>query len=258
MSTDLTFSLEAPLAWLTLDRLEKRNAVTHGMWVAIEAAAQRLSADGDHVRVALVRGAGVEAFSAGADIQEMRDNLPHPQRMRDMQDAVQRALDGWAGVPQPTVAVIRGACTGGGCALALACDLRLATPESFFMVPPARLGLVYSLADTKRLVDAVGIARARELLFSARRIGAEEALQWGLVQRIVPGDRIEQAARELALDIARNAQSSVRAAKRVIGLIAAGASRETAESRALYDEAFFSPDFHEGAQAFMEKRPPRF
>jgi enoyl-CoA hydratase/carnithine racemase len=161
--------------------------------------------------------------------------------MREMQAAVQVAMEAWARVPIPTIAVIRGACTGGGCGLTLACDLRIATPDSFFAVPPARLGLVYSLADSRRLVDLVGPSRAKDILFTARRV-----------------DALEARALELVATIAANAGHSVRSAKTIVNAIADGATAETADSRRLYDESFSSPEFAEGARAFLEKRAPRF
>ena len=158
----------------------------------------------------------------------------------------------------PTLAAIRGACTGGGCGLALTCDLRLATPDAFFAIPPAKLGLAYSLADTKRLYDLVGPSRAKEILFTGRRVSAPEALEIGLINEIVPADALEQHAAALARDIAGNAGNSVRAAKAVVNMITAGVLAETPESRRYYDESFASPEFLEGARAFIEKRPARF
>jgi enoyl-CoA hydratase/carnithine racemase len=205
-----------------------------------------------------VRGSGHEAFSAGADIAEMEQQLRDPPALEVTQQAVQVAQDAWARLPKPTIAVIEGACTGGGCGLALTCDLRLATPDSFFAIPPAKLGLVYSLVDTRRLVDVVGPARAKEMLFTGRRVAADEALQFGLVNRLVPAAELDVQAEALAREIAASAQSSVRAAKRIVDLIAAGAAEETAESRALYAGAFHGSDFLEGARAFLAKRLPKF
>jgi len=164
----------------------------------------------------------------------------------------------WERLPMPTLAVIRGACTGGGCGLALACDLRLATPDAFFAIPPAKLGLAYSLADTKRLHDLVGPSRAKEILYTGRRILAEEALSLGLINEIVAAEALEERAVSLAREIADNAGNSVRAAKAVVNMITAGVLAETPESRRYYDESFSSPEFLEGARAFMEKRRPRF
>lgn len=255
--SDIQIEHEAPLAWVLLNRPQRRNAVTSAMWQRLPALAAELEADAS-VRVALLRGAGQEAFSAGADISEMEATMAHPERMRSMQDAVQIAQDGWARLTLPTIAVIHGACVGGGCGLALACDLRLAADDSVFAIPPAKLGLVYSLADTKRLVDLVGPSFAKEMLFTGRRVSAREAYDCGLVNHVLPAAQLDSAARELALAIASNAQSSVRGAKRIIAELIDGSHAESTETRALYDDAFSSPEFIEGARAFLEKRLPRF
>ncbi len=165
--SDLQVEFAAPAAWVTLNRPARHNAVTAEMWSALAAIARQIETM-PSIKAVLLRGAGGAAFSAGADIAEMRQNLGHAERMRQMQEAVLVAMDAWARIPVPTIAVIRGACNGGGCGLTLACDLRIATPDSFFSVPPAKLGLVYSLADTRRLVDLVGPSRAKEILFTAR------------------------------------------------------------------------------------------
>ena len=146
----------------------------------------------------------------------------------------------------------------GGCGLALACDLRLATPDAFFAIPPAKLGLAYSLADTKRLYDLVGPSRSKEILYTGRRILADEALSLGLVNEIVAAEALEERAASLAGEIAENAGNSVRAAKAVVNMITTGVLTETSESRRYYDESFSSPEFLECARAFIEKRRPRF
>jgi enoyl-CoA hydratase/carnithine racemase len=178
--------------------------------------------------------------------------------MKAMQQVVLDAQADWGRLPMPTLAVVRGACTGGGCGLALACDLRLASPDAFFAIPPAKLGLAYSLADTKRLYDLVGPSRAKEILYTGRRIGAEEALRIGLINEIVAAEALAARADALAREIAANAGNSVRAAKAVVDMISSGVLAETPDSRRFYDESFSSPEFAEGARAFMEKRPPRF
>jgi enoyl-CoA hydratase/carnithine racemase len=249
---DLRLDYDPPLAWVTFNRPERRNAVTSAMWQELRLLVDELEGRTD-VLVVLMRGAGAEAFSAGADITEMRTQLAAPESLRVTQQAVQDGENAWAQLDRPTIALISGACTGAGCGLALACDLRLATPSSFFAVPPARLGLVYSLVDTRRIVDLAGPARAKEILFTGRRISAEEAVQWGLVNRLVPQDSLETEGRALASQIASLVPHSVRAAKRIINAIAAGARAETEESRRLYAESFNSEAFRTAAAAFVAK-----
>lgn len=255
--SELLTDIHPPIARVTLNRPEKRNAITGAMWQGLHALAGQIGADAS-IKVVLLSGAGSEAFSAGADIAEMRTQLADPAGLRTVQQAVLDAQAAWEALPIPTIAMIRGACTGGGCGLALSCDLRLASPDAFFAIPPAKLGLAYSLADTKRLYDLVGPSRAKEILFTGRRIGADEALGLGLVNHIIPGDALESRATALAQEIAGNAGNSVRAAKAVVALLSAGVDAETPQTRRYFDEAFFSPQFEEGARAFIEKRPPKF
>ena len=255
--SELLTDIHPPVARVTIDRPDKRNALSSAEWQGLRAVAAQLVAD-PALRVVLLQGAGDAAFSAGADIAEMQRNLADPVRMKAMQQVVLDAQADWERLPMPTIAVIRGACTGGGCGLALACDLRLASPDAFFAIPPAKLGLAYSLADTKRLQDLVGPSRAKEILFTGRRVGAAEALAIGLVNELVAADALASRADALAREIAGNAANSVRAAKTVVAMIASGVLAETPESRRFYDESFGSPEFAEGARAFMEKRPPRF
>lgn len=255
--SDLVTDIHPPIARITINRPERRNAISSAMWQELEAIAAGLNDDAV-IKVVVITGAGDAAFSAGADILEMQQALSDPPRMKVMQQSVLDAQVAWERLPMPTLAVIRGACTGGGCGLALACDLRLATPDAFFAIPPAKLGLAYSLADTKRLHDLVGPSRAKEILYTGRRILAEEALSLGLINEIVAAEALEERAVSLAREIADNAGNSVRAAKAVVNMITAGVLAETPESRRYYDESFSSPEFLEGARAFMEKRRPRF
>jgi enoyl-CoA hydratase/carnithine racemase len=255
--TELLTDIHPPVARITLNRPDRRNALSSQMWFGLLEITARLASE-PSVKVALITGAGDAAFSAGADIAEMRDGLADPSAMKRMQQAVLDAQAAWERLPIPTIAVIRGACTGGGCGLALACDLRLATPDAFFAIPPAKLGLAYSLADTKRLYDLVGPSRAKEILFTGRRVNAEEALALGMINEIAPSDALEDRALSLAREIAGNAGNSVRAAKAVVNMISDGVHAETPESKLFYDESFSSPEFLEGAQAFLEKRTPRF
>ena len=255
--SDLVTDIHPPIARVTINRPDRRNAISSAMWQELEAFAARLD-DDPTIKIAVIAGAGTAAFSAGADIVEMQQGLADPTRMKVMQQAVLDAQAAWERLPMPTLAVIRGACTGGGCGLALACDLRLATPDAFFAIPPAKLGLAYSLADTKRLYDLVGPSRSKEILYTGRRILADEALSLGLVNEIVAAEALEERAASLAGEIAENAGNSVRAAKAVVNMITTGVLTETSESRRYYDESFSSPEFLEGARAFIEKRRPRF
>jgi enoyl-CoA hydratase/carnithine racemase len=253
----LRLERDGRVATLVLDRPEQRNALTGAMWRALPGVCDALVSD-PTVRVLIVRGAGDEAFSAGADIAEMQQLMADPKALHAFGDAVQVGQDRLAALALPTIARIAGACTGGGCGIAMACDLRIASDDSFFAIPPARLGLVYSLADTLRVVDLVGPSRAKDMLFTGRRVSAREAHDWGLLNQVVPRTRLDAALAETISQLAGVAHSSVVAAKRIVAQIAAGARSETAESRRLYDESFAGKDFQEGARAFLGKRKPEF
>ena len=236
--SELLTDIVPPIGRVTLNRPDKRNALNSAMWMDLTHLAVQLSQD-DRLRVVLLMGAGQEAFSAGADIVEMRQSLADPPKMQAMQQAVLDAQVAWERIPIPTIAMI-------------------ATPDAFFAIPPAKLGLAYSLADTKRLCDLVGPSRTKEILYTGRRIDATEALRLGVINQIVQPDKLESHTLALAAEIAGNAPNSVRAAKAVVSLISAGTDAETPASKRYYDESFSSPEFLEGARAFMEKRSPKF
>src|SRR5262245_38551393 len=202
------FETEGPIATLTFNRPEARNAMTWEMYEALVAACDRVDGDGD-LRVLILSGAGGKAFVAGTDIQQF-------QGFRDREDGIKyeerldRVLDRLERVAKPTIAQVEGVAAGGGCAIALTCDLRVATPESTFGIPIARtLGNCLSGATYSRLVDAIGPSRAKELLFTGRFVSAAEAESFGLVNRLVDADRLESTVRELATEIASNAPLTI-------------------------------------------------
>lgn len=243
-------------ATLVLNRPSRRNALNAAMWAALPGLLDEAAAD-DGVKVLLVRGAG-ECFTAGADISEFETVYATPDSALAGTSAIATGLDALAHFPKPTLAVIRGACVGGGCGLALSCDLRFAASDGRFGITPAKMGLAYTLNDTKRLIDAVGVSAAKDLLYSARLVDAEEALQIGLIDRCFAPDRLDaEVADYLDLMLSRST-GSARAIKRVIHLIRAGVDRDTDETRQLFLDSFQSDDFQEGYRAFLEKRAPDF
>jgi enoyl-CoA hydratase/carnithine racemase len=154
--------------------------------------------------------------------------------------------------------MIRGACIGAGCGLALSCDIRFTDPSGRFGITPAKLGMIYTLADTRRLVDAVGLPVARELLLSGRIIDADEAGRIGLVNRVVAAEAIEADTRAFAMTLAANAPSSIRGIKAILAMVRAGREDDADTSRALFLDTLAQPEFAEGLAAFRDKRPPRF
>lgn len=249
-----TLAFDDRIATLTIDRPKRRNAVSYEMWSALPALMAEVTDRG--ARVLVVRGAG-EHFSAGADITEfgtLRNGADGAMRYAEAVHAGERAL---AELPVPTIAAVAGVCVGGGCELALACDIRVAADDARFGITPAKLGIVYHFTSTRRLVDAVGPAWAKQILFGADLYDAATALRIGLVNELTSGSPFERVA-VLATTIASRAQVTLRGAKQIVNGITAGQDDEDDAVRALYTEAAVSAEYAEGVTAFLEKRPPQF
>jgi len=252
-----SYETRGPLATLTFNRPEARNAMTWEMYEALVAACDRV--DGDPgILVFILRGAGGKAFIAGTDIAQF-------QNFRDREDGIRyeerldAVLDRLERVAKPTIAQVEGVAAGGGCAIALACDLRIATPESTFGVPIARtLGNCLSAATCGRLVDLAGPALAKEIMFTGRFVGADEAHGRGLVNRIVPAGEIAQTVEALALEIAANAPLTLRATKELIRRLLAKRRLAPGEDADVIERCYTSADFREGVTSFLEKRKPRW
>ncbi len=251
------YETDGPLAVVTFNRPEARNAMTWEMYQTLVDACDRV--DGDPaIRALLLRGAGGKAFAAGTDIAQFRafgdrqDGVRYEERLDAVLDRLER-------VAKPTIAQVQGVAAGGGCAIALSCDLRVATPESSFGIPIARtLGNCLSAATYGRLMDVVGPARLKDLLFTGRFVGAEEAREMGLVNRVVPAAEIESAARGLALEIAAHAPLTIRATKELVRRLAAKRRLAPGDDADIVELCYTSADFREGVTAFLEKRPPRW
>ncbi len=255
MSEHLILSVDGPVATLAIDRPAKHNALSFEMWSAIPGLVERVVAD-DEVRVLLVRGG--ENFSAGADISEFSTLRRDAEGAQVYGRAVEAATRALSGLAKPTVAAVTGFCIGGGCELALACDLRVATEDARFGITPAKLGIVFNLPSTKQLVDVVGPAWAKQILFTGDIIDAATALRIGLVNELHPVDALAKRAQDLAELMAARSQVTIRGAKTIVGAILAGRADEDDETRALHAHSVTSPDYAEGVAAFLEKRPPRF
>lgn len=242
---------EGAVARVVIDRADRRNALNRAMWEAIPGVLQRLSHDAD-VRVVVLTGAEPGLFSAGADIAEMLWHRDDGEWLADNQAAINRAQYELTRFPLPTVAVVDGDCIGGGCGLALACDLRIASARARFGITPARLGLVYPLHDVKLLVDLVGPGQARRLLYTGGFIDAAEAERIGLIEMV------NEHPDALVAMIAANARSSVRTMKDFVRRVLDGQGTDDHATRTAFAIALSSADFREGAAAFLEKRAPHF
>jgi enoyl-CoA hydratase/carnithine racemase len=248
---------DGAIGWLIFDQIERRNAINTAMWAAIPAAVGELDGDPD-VRVIVMRGAGDVAFVSGADISEFGE-VRNAGRAAAYAALNGRAFASLAGVAKPLVAMIHGFCVGGGAAITLNADLRYAADDAQFGIPAARLGLGYEAEGIECLARLVGPSTAAEMLFTARRYGAEEALRVGLVNAVVPKTELETTVREIATTIAANAPLSLRSAK--LALREFGRAPELRDARRVEESirtCFTSADYREGVQAFLEKRPPKF
>jgi enoyl-CoA hydratase/carnithine racemase len=246
---------DGPVATLTINRPDRLNAVTFAMFSRLPALLAEAEADGG-VRVLVLRGAGRKSFSAGADISEFETARTTPEQAAVYDGTVLAAEEALATFPAPTIAAIHGHCYGGGCALALACDLRFASSGARFAITPAKLGIVYPLRATKRLVDAVGPSRAKFILMSGIDIDAARAAAIGLVDEV--DDDVDAAVADFAAILAARSGVTQRAAKQTVARVLNGATADDDAQAALRDASLASPDYAEGVRAFLERRPPKF
>ncbi len=228
------------------------------MWEGLLEACQELHADVE-LRCVIVRGAGEQAFVSGADISEFSTVRDSASAERDYAALSGRAFAALAGLPVPTVALIHGYCVGGGVALSLACDLRYAADDAVFAIPAARLGLGYGLEGVRALLHLVGPARAKEVLFTARRYDAGEALEMGLIDRIFQKSELDAGVTREVQTMAENAPLTLRAVKLAVReALRDGPDRDLGAVAKAVEACFESEDYREGVRAFLEKRRPRF
>jgi enoyl-CoA hydratase/carnithine racemase len=250
--------VEGGIGWMTYNNPARHNAMSYDMQLAVPRILSAFSADPE-VHVVVVQGAGDRAFVSGADISEFSEKRTTVAARADYDDALAAAWASWRTVPKPIIAMIRGYCIGGGLLTAMQADIRIAAADSQFGVPAAKLGLGYAYGGVEQLMDLVGPAWAAEILFSARRLSAEEAHDIGLVNRVVPVDDLEPTVRDLAATIAANAPLTVQACKAAIREARKDpAQRDLAAVERMVEACFRSDDYLEGQAAFAEKRAPVF
>jgi enoyl-CoA hydratase len=253
---EVQFAAQGHVAFLTFNRPEARNAMTWSMYDALADACEQVDADA-RIRVFVLRAAG-DAFVAGTDISQFTafatsgDGIAYERRMEQVIDRLER-------VAVPTLAQVQGVAAGGGCLIALACDLRVCSPAARFGVPIARtLGNCLSAANCARLIDAIGPSRTKELLFTGRLMDAAEAASLGLVTRLVDAATIDDTVLELSHAIAGNAPLTIRAAKAATRRLALHRRLDEGQDEDLLALCYGSHDFREGVSAFLEKRKPSF
>lgn len=248
---NLRLEIDGPVANLLIDRADKRNAFNIAMWQALPGLLEQAAAN-PAVRVLVLKAAHGGAFCAGADIAELLANKDDAAFHAANQQAINRAQYELTRFAKPTLAMVEGDCVGGGCGLALACDMRIGAEKARFGITPAKLGLVYPLHDVKLLVDLVGPGQARRLLYTGMLIDVTEAHRIGLVEQRSDSEQ------PLVEQIVAASSYSQGAIKGFVRNVLDGQSADDAASLGVFASAFSGADFREGTSAFVEKRKPAF
>jgi enoyl-CoA hydratase/carnithine racemase len=246
------------VGWIVFNQPEKRNAINGAMWRGIPQAMAQFDADPE-VRCVAFRGAGTEAFASGADISEFEEIRAQKSSVAEYDGLLDQVLHAIQDSRKPSVAMIFGFCMGGGLEVALACDLRYCGRSAQFGIPAAKLGLAYNVEGHKRLVETVGHARAREIMFLGRRYNAEEGFAMGLVNQVFHDAELESEVGRIINQLCENAPLSIANSKTIIEeyVKASGAPNESNMTAAI-ERCARSGDYQEGRRAFMEKRKPAF
>lgn len=259
LDTDqLIATVEDGVGWLVFNNPERLNAVNFAMKQAIPGVVEAFDQD-DEVRVVVITGAGERAFVSGADVTEFGELRSTPDAIRVYDEVTNRMWDSLRELRKPLIALVRGFALGGGLETALRADLRIAAENAQFGIPAVKIGLGFSYDNTEELLRVIGHTKTADLLLTGRRMGADEALACGLVNRVVALDEIEQVVRELAAEVAGNAPLAVRLVK--ANMQAAHLPAEERDHQrldALVAECYSSEDYAEGRQALAEKRRPSF
>ena len=246
------------VGWIVFNQPAKRNAINGAMWRGIPQAMAQYDADPE-VRCVAFRGAGTEAFASGADISEFDEIRAQKSSVAEYDGLLDQVLHSIQDSRKPSVAMIYGFCMGGGLEVALACDLRYCGESAQFGIPAAKLGLAYNIEGHKRLLETVGHARAREIMFLGRRYGADEALAMGLVHRVLPDAELEPYVDDVIQTLCANAPLSIANTKTILEeYVKSSGAPDEGRMRAAIERCAKSADYVEGRRAFMEKRKPRF
>jgi len=246
---------------ITINRPEKGNSLTVEVLRGLMGTLAEW-AKGEACRVVVMRGAGEKAFCGGFEVGAIPTDAGHENAAVFMtENPVEGALAALKDYPYPTIAMLNGYAVGSGFNLAMCCDLRLAADHVRMGIPPAKLGLVYPPDGLRQVVEAIGMARAREVFFTGRIYGPAEVREMGLVHHMMPAADLEKAVYELAREIADNAPLSLKGIKRILAMIASASAfnaSDREEAQRLVAESFMSQDAREGQAAFLQKRKPEF
>jgi len=243
---------------IQFNRPQSRNAITTQMWRDIPQLVETLDKNAN-IRTIVISGAGPDCFSAGADISEFANNRTNPDAARDYEEINVKAFEAISNTSKPTIAKIAGFCMGGGLAVALSCDLRIAAENAIFSLPPAKLGLAYPIEGIGQLLSVVSPPVAKEMIFTARRLNALDASRCGLVNEVTTLDQLEDTVEALCQTIAQNAPLTITASKQTIDELHRNPENPDMEKlAALSATCFDSSDYREGQIAFAEKRRPVF
>ncbi|MEO7727927.1 MAG: enoyl-CoA hydratase [Burkholderiales bacterium] len=249
---------DGAIGWVIFNNPAKRNAMSMDMYLAMGDAFEDYSRD-PAVRVVILKGAGDKSFVSGADISEFKERRATAEAKAEYEAASDRASSALRACPKPTIAMIRGFCMGGGMGTAVNCDLRIASDDSRFGVPAAKLGVGYRYERLKYLEALVGPSFTMEIFYTGRQFSAPEALTMGLINRVLPAAELEQYVLDYANTIANNAPLTIAAVKRsVVEMDMDETKRDIAACDRMVDACFASKDYIEGRDAFMEKRKPVF
>jgi enoyl-CoA hydratase len=246
------------IGWIVFDNPGKHNAINGAMWRGIPPAMAGFDADPE-VRCVAFRGTGTDAFAAGADISEFEKNRADRGAVAAYEGLLHQVLSAIQDSRKPSLAMIQGFCLGGGVEVALACDLRYCGTSAQFGIPAAKLGLAYNVEGHKRLVETVGHARAREIMFLGRRYDAEEAVRVGLAHQAFADAVLEAEVGRILKVLCENAPLAIANTKTIIEeFVKAEGLPDHAAMRRAMDRCSASADYEEGRKAFMEKRKARF
>ncbi|MCP5027104.1 MAG: enoyl-CoA hydratase [Actinomycetia bacterium] len=257
-SEQLHATTEGGVGTIVFDNQARMNALSMGMQQAVVRTLDALDAD-DEVRVVVLKGAGEKAFVSGADISEFGEKRTSPEARAVYDETAAAAGAAYGRFSKPLIAQIRGWCLGGGLITALRADIRIAADDARFGIPAARMGLGYAMGGVEQLEGLIGAARTAEILFTADRFDAHQALAMGLVNRVVSVEDWDDTVTTMAVTIAGNAPLTIAAIKGALQELARPTDRQDRDRvAALIEACFRSDDYREGQKAFAEKRPPSF